>query len=229
VRDDPRAFSPIVSIHDVMPDTLDRVADLLALLERYGVGPVDLLVVPGLDWRPEQIGQLRRWHEAGHRLAGHGWCHKAACVRGVRHRLHSLLISRGVAEHLALDADGIADLIGRCHAWFGAHDLQDPSLYVPPAWAMGAIPRDRLATLPFERYEVFTGLIEAASGCWRPVPMIGFEADTVFRAGPVRVWNVLNREHARFWRTPLRVAIHPHDLSHRLAGPLRRMIEAGLA
>jgi len=212
-----------------MPDTLDRVADLLSLLERYGAGSVDLLVVPGLEWRPEQIGQLRQWHEAGHRLAGHGWRHKAARVRGVRHRLHSLLISRDVAEHLDLDADGIAALIGRCHAWFGVHDLPTPSLYVPPAWAMGAIPRDRLAALPFERYEVLTGLIEAASGRWQPVPMIGFEADTVFRAGPVRLWNVLNREHARFWRTPLRVAIHPHDLSHRLAGPLRRMIETGFA
>jgi hypothetical protein len=40
----------------------------------------------------------------------------------------------------------------------------------------------------------------------------------------VRVWNALNREHARFWRTPLRIAIHPHDLSLRLAEPLRRMV-----
>ncbi|KAA5606669.1 DUF2334 domain-containing protein [Roseospira marina] len=223
------SLRPIVSLHDVMPDRLDPVADLLALLERHGAGPVDLLVVPGLDWRPAQIDTLRRWQRAGHRLAGHGWCHRAAHVRGLGHRLHSLLISRDVAEHLALDTDGIADLIARCHAWFGAHDLPDPALYVPPAWALGRVPRDRLAALPFESYEVFTGRIEARTGRLTLVPMVGFEADTVVRVGPVRIWNALNHGHARFWGTPLRVAIHPHDLSHRLAGHLRRRIETGFA
>lgn len=216
---------PIVSVHDVMPETMDNVADLLSLLTGHdGIGPVDLLVVPGLDWRADQIERLRDWSRSGHRLAGHGWTHRISRIRGPWHRLHSLLISRDVAEHLATDADGIADLVSRCHAWFGDNDLPAPELYVPPAWALGAIPRHRLSTLPFDRYEVFTGLIDAASGRWRPVPMIGFEADTIWRVGPVRLWNALNHGHARFWRTPLRVAIHPHDLSYRLAGDLRRVI-----
>ncbi|MQX35380.1 polysaccharide deacetylase family protein [Roseospira navarrensis] len=223
-----RAAFPILSIHDVMPGTLEPVGDLLAVLDRHGAGPVDLLVVPGLDWRPDQIRTLQGWADAGHRLAGHGWRHRVDRVRGLKHRLHSLLLSRDVAEHLALDADGIADLIDRCHAWFGAHDLPVSDLYVPPAWALGAIPRRDLAALPFARYEVFTGFIDGRSGRWHPVPMIGFEADTVWRAGPVRVWNTLNREHARFCRTPLRVAIHPHDLSYRLGGTLRRLIETGV-
>ncbi|MBB4284746.1 polysaccharide deacetylase family protein [Roseospira goensis] len=214
----------LVSIHDVMPATLPQVATLLDLLDRAGAGPVDLLVVPGLDWPASDLATLRDWSRAGHRLAGHGWRHRADRIRGPWHRLHSLLISRDVAEHLALDGDGIADLIARCHAWFAAHDLPAPRLYVPPAWALGAIPRDRLATLPFARYEVFTGLIDAATGRWRPVPMVGFEADTVARVWPVRLWNALNRGHARAWRTPLRIAIHPHDLSYRLGDDLRRTI-----
>lgn len=219
-------YMPLISVHDVMPATLDPVAAVLDLLARTGAGPVDLLVVPGLDWRADQIRRLQHWVAAGHRLAGHGWCHRAQSVRGLRHRLHSRLISRGVAEHLALDADDIAALIERCHAWFGAHDLPDPDLYVPPAWALGPIPRARLAALPFRRYETLTGFIAAESGRWQPVPMVGFEADTLWRAGGVRVWNALNREHARFWRTPLRIAIHPHDLSHRLAESLRRTVKA---
>lgn len=220
----PGAARAIVSIHDVMPGTLPQVAELLAFLDRHGAGPVDLLVVPGLDWRPDQIARLRDWSRAGHRLAGHGWTHRTPRIRGLGHRLHSLLISRDVAEHLALDADGIAALMTRCHAWFEAHDLPAPALYVPPAWALGALPRRRLASLPFARCEVFTGLIEAASGRRHPVPMVGFEVDTVWRVGPVRVWNALNAGHARFWRTPLRVAIHPFDLSYRLADDLRRLI-----
>jgi len=214
----------VVSIHDVMPGSMDRVAEMLALLDGHGVGGVDLLVVPGLDWRPDQIARLQAWAKAGHRLAGHGWTHKAPRINGPWHRLHSLLISRDVAEHLALDADGIADLVTRCHAWFSAHDLPSPELYVPPAWALGAIPRARLRALPFRRYEVFSGLIDADSGRWRLVPMVGFEADTLVRVGPVRVWNAMNLGHAAFWKTPLRVAIHPHDLSYRLAGDLRRLI-----
>jgi predicted deacetylase len=223
-----RASPVLLSIHDVMPSTLPQVSALLDLLAQTGAGPADLLVVPGLDWRPDQIETLAAWHRAGHRLAGHGWCHRARHIRGWRHRLHSVLISRDVAEHLALDRTGIADLIRRCHGWFEAHDLPSPSLYVPPAWAMGGMSRRDLAALPFDRYEVLTGLLErdddGPTVRWRPVPMIGFEADTPWRAAPVRLWNVLNRGHAAFWRTPLRVAIHPHDLSLALGGALRRTL-----
>ena len=224
----PEPPASIVSIHDVMPETLPRVAELLALLDQAGAGAVDLLVVPGLGWAESEIETLAGWQRHGHRLAGHGWCHRAAHVRGWRHRLHSLLVSRDVAEHLALDADGIAALVSRCHAWFAAHDLAAPDLYVPPAWALGPISHARLSALPFARYEVLTGLIErrgeAGAWRWRPLPMIGFEADTLWRAGPVWTWNALNAWHARAWRTPLRIAIHPHDLSLRLGGALRRTI-----
>lgn len=224
----PERPAPVVSIHDVMPSTLPQVATLLALLQDAGAGAVDLLVVPGHDWQSDQIETLADWHRAGHRLAGHGWSHKAACIRGWRHRLHSLLISRDVAEHMALDAEGIGDLVARCHAWFGDHGLPAPTLYVPPAWAMGGLPRRRLSALPFDRYEVLTGWLERPRADdvwrWRPVPMIGFEADTTWRAGPVRLWNALNAGHAWAWRTPLRIAIHPHDLSLRLGGRLRRTI-----
>lgn len=36
----------LVSIHDLMPETLEPVDELLALLARYRVAPVTLLVVP---------------------------------------------------------------------------------------------------------------------------------------------------------------------------------------
>ncbi len=214
----------VVSIHDVMPDTLSRVEGLLDLLDNHGLGPVDLLVVPGLDWHPAQIDRLRAWQGTGHRLAGHGWRHKVDHVRGWKHRVHSLLVSRDVAEHLALDADGIAALIRRCHGWFGAHDLVVSDLYVPPAWAMGAIPRARLKDLPFRRHEVFGGILDARTGRLRPSPMMGFEADTGGRVWPVRLFNAVNRAWVAAGGGPLRVGIHPYDLEYRLAGDLRRVI-----
>lgn len=214
------AVRALVSVHDVMPETLDPVARLLDLLDTEGVRPVTLLVVPGHDWQAAQIDQLRQWLARGHELAGHGWLHRVERPRGLYHRLHARFISRNVAEHLALDATGIAALIARNHAWFANHDLPAPSLYVPPAWAMGAIARRDLAALPFAHHEYLGGVLSARSGRFLPIPMLGYEADTPARAPIIRLWNHFNRQraHANGW---LRIGIHPLDLNLHLAEDLR--------
>ncbi|MCF1184941.1 polysaccharide deacetylase family protein [Marichromatium gracile] len=211
----------LVSVHDVMPETLPRVERLLALLEAERVYPVTLLVVPGGAWDRTALARLRQWQQRGHELAGHGWHHRVGRYGGWYHRLHARLISRDVAEHLALDAEGIGALISRCHAWFGDQGLDAPELYVPPAWAMGRIARSALAELPFERYEYLSGVLSAESGLFAPVPMLGYEADTAARARAVRLWNRINRSRARA-RGWLRIGIHPQDLELRLAESLRQ-------
>ena len=179
----------LVSVHDVMPDTLERVQRILDLCARVNPGPITLLVVPGRHWDSAQIDRLRGWQAAGHRLAGHGWLHRVERFGGLYHRIHGALISRRVAEHLALDRTDIARLIRRCHAWFESQGLAPPDLYVPPAWAMGAIKPADLAALPFPRYEVLTGVRDAANGQLLPLPMLGYEADTPARALAIRLWN----------------------------------------
>ncbi len=57
--------------------------------------------------------------------------------RSAYHRLHAALISRDVAEHLSRPAHELVALVHRCHGWFAAHGLPAPTLYVPPAWALG--------------------------------------------------------------------------------------------
>ncbi len=215
------AVRVLVSVHDVMPETLPRVERILDLLESEGVGAITLLVVPGAGWTSTDITSLRAYQKRGHELAGHGWRHRVDRIAGIRHRLHAGFISRNVAEHLALDAEGISGLIARCHAWFLDQKLEPPSLYVPPAWAMGRIERSRLAELPFLRYELFSGILSAQTGRFYPIPMLGYEADTALRAPLLRLWNGLNRRRsARVgW---LRMGIHPYDLDLRLAGDLRR-------
>jgi hypothetical protein len=104
----------LISVHDVMPETLAEVRDIVGRLERRGRGPATLLVVPGRDWTAAQVDELRRWRDRGHELAGHGWVHRAPHIRGLWHRLHSLTVSRGVAEHLSYDGRGVAELIKRC-------------------------------------------------------------------------------------------------------------------
>ena len=213
-----------ISIHDVMPTTLGEVADILGVLEAEAAGPVQLLVVPGLPWTGEGIDQLRAWQLAGHELVGHGWQHRVDQINGLSHRLHSLFLSRNVAEHLALDEDGIADLIARCHAWFATNDLAAPDYYVPPAWAMGRISRGRLAQLPFRRYEVFSGVIDGESGRLDYSPLAGFEADTLLRAAVLKVWNGSNVILSGTLHRPLRISIHPFDLTYALSNDLKQLV-----
>lgn len=211
----------LVSVHDVMPETLPQVERILALLDDEGVAPVTLLVVPGAGWSSEGIEQLRGFQARGCELAGHGWIHRVDRITGLAHRMHSRFISRNVAEHLALDRVGIQDLIARCHAWFVEQGLGAPSLYCPPAWAMGPIPRAALASLPFTRHELFGGILSAQTGRMHPVPLTGYEADTALRTVVIRAWNRLSRRHAARggW---IRIGIHPHDLELRLSEDLRR-------
>lgn len=209
----------LISVHDVMPETLPQVARILTLLERTTIAPITLLVVPGRDWTLAQLQTLRECSARGHELAGHGWHHHIERPRGIYHHLHARFISRNVAEHLALNAGGIAELIARNHAWFAAQELPSPALYVPPAWAMGAIPRCDLADLPFTHHEYLGGVLSARSGCFQPIPMLGYEADTPLRAAAIRLWNRYNRQRAHLhgW---LRIGIHPRDLDLHLAEDL---------
>lgn len=214
----------LVSIHDVMPDTIGVVRGIMDQLDNYGISPVTLLVVPGKSWSESDLAWLRTRQKRGDRLAGHGWIHRAGAPRGLFDRLHRRFFSRGVAEHLPLSADGISALIEKCHGWFAAQDLATPDLYVPPAWAMGSISREQLRQLPFRNYETLAGVYDATTDRFTAVPLVGFEADTAFRAITLRLSNVFNQVAAK-WHGQLRVAIHPYDPQLRLRADLARMLE----
>ncbi len=216
----------LVSIHDVMPATLEQTETILDELRRNSIDKVTLLVVPDTGWDAPGLAKLRSFVDAGAELAGHGWRHKVEAIRSLKHRLHSLALSRDVAEHLALDAPGIAALIRRCYEWFEVNGLPRPGLYVPPAWALGPIPREMLDELPFARYETFAGTYCCQSGRFFPSAMVGFEADTLLRSIVVRSWNALNLLLAGQHR-PVRLGIHPGDMELRLAGSLRRLLRQG--
>ena len=214
----------LVSIHDVMPATLDRCLRLIEFLDGQGVNPVTLLVVPGLPWSDSQLATLKSLQAGGRVLAGHGWRHEADTIRGPYHRLHSLLLSRRAAEHLSLTPAEIRTLIGRCFAWFGEHDLASPTLYVPPAWALGRIGQDALTQLPFRYYEVLTGVLNV-DGRLRRLPLTGYEADTRLRAMTLAPWNACNARYARRSGNPLRIGLHPYDDELQLRGQLRAQIQ----
>lgn len=218
---DSAPLQALVSVHDLMPQTMPAVRKTLTLLERHNLAPVTLLVVPGRSWNRVGIADLRQLQRDGYRLAGHGWLHHAERLGGLYHRLHSLLLSRCVAEHLALDESGIIALIQRCHAWFGDHGLESPTLYVPPAWAMGTVASERLrGECEFKLYEIFDGVIDAGTGRTRPLPLLGYEADDALRGLFLRYWNQWNRHRAARKGRPIRIGLHPFDIDYRLVAQL---------
>jgi hypothetical protein len=220
------AAQALVSVHDLMPETMPAVRRTLKLLERHRITPVTLLVVPGRDWDRDAIAELRQLQRDGYRLAGHGWQHHAERLGGLYHRLHSLFLSRRVAEHLALDEDGIIALIQRCHAWFADNGLDTPALYVPPAWAIGRVSLPRLhRRCAFALYERFDGVIDVAAGRSLRLPLLGYEADNALRAPILSAWNHWNRWRAARSGRPIRIGIHPHDIDLRLGHELERDLD----
>ena len=212
----------LISIHDVMPETLQRVRSILAELPETCHKHLLMLVVPGRRWSPIDIEQLHYWQAQGYILAGHGWLHEAEHIHSIYHRAHARLISRNAAEHLALDRAELVDLLHRNHAWFRDQDLCSPDYYVPPAWAMGALSTEDLIQAPFRFYENIGGIYDSATRQFHTLPLAGFEADSAWRRSSLGVWNQLNVWMAGPTR-PLRIAIHPDDPQLRLAQQLNKL------
>lgn len=223
----PTASCALVSIHDLMPETITPVGELIEICRQHGLSKLTLLVVPGRNWQAADLSQLRAWVAQGHELAGHGWAHRCRSIRGWRHQLHSRLLSRDVAEHLALSGDEIVELWRACFDWFAAQNLTPPTLYVPPAWALGNVRADQLKRSPFPIIETTSGLLWTATGRRQQVPLVGFEADTVFRGLALGGWNRLVRSLASTSTRPLRIAIHPHDHRLRMRADLDRTLSLG--
>lgn len=212
-------LSLLPSIHDVMPDSLDRVEHLARRLRQSGLPPAPLLVVPGAGWDDATLDRLRRLADLGHPLAGHGWCHRIEGYRNLYHRLHAAMLSRDAGEHLCLDRSGVLALIRRCRDWFDQRNLPAPDTYVPPAWAMGPVtPRD-LHGLGFRHFEYLTGVYDCERQSLQRLPVLGFEADTRLRRALLRASNGLNLLAGKH-SGRARLAIHPGDEQLLLATDL---------
>ncbi|HYM14901.1 MAG TPA: DUF2334 domain-containing protein, partial [Dehalococcoidia bacterium] len=108
--------------------------------------------------------------------------------------------------------------------WFADAGLAAPQLYVPPAWALGALRSESLPAPPFRWIETLTGIHDLRARRFHVLPLAGFEADNGFRGVALRASNGASAAFARISGRPLRVAVHPHDLDLRLAGDLRRLL-----
>lgn len=219
----------IVSIHDVMPNTLGRVLMLLEKMQHLENRYITLLIVPGLEWSREHLDTLHRLEEEQYTFAGHGWKHKTNHISGFYHRLHSALISRNAAEHLSLSREEINRLMEDCYQWFKTNSFTPPDMYVPPAWAMGNISKEDLNSAPFRYFENTSGFMDSKSGKQLTLPLVGFEADNAIRRVSLAFWNGMNVILGSEKR-PVRVSVHPYDaelmLQNSLGNTLKRVTRA---
>ncbi len=212
-----------LSIHDVAPHSLEQTQRLLDTCSAQGIEQLMLLVIPGLDWSDRDLEQLHAWVRQGHLLAGHGWLHRIERIRNLGHRLHSLLLSRDVAEHLERPPEELPAFMLQNYDWFARQELPSPRHYVPPAWALGRISAQALEQLPFQSVEATTGIYFRGSG-WKRMPVTGYEADTALRQMLLRMSNAL----AWFLsspKRPLRISLHPYDLDLRLQSDILQHLD----
>ena len=214
----------IWSLHDVCPNSFHLAETIVRRLSAAGVHPLCILVIPSGDWAPGQLDTLRQWERDGHTLAGHGWSHRSPPPRTVHHRLHSAFFSRDAAEHLGRTNAEVYEIIELGSQWFRAAGLTAPTLYVPPAWAIGEFPLRAFSETPYRWVETLTGIYSVRANRFTRLPLVGFEADTPFRALALRVLNRLNRLIASATGRPMRVAIHPRDFELLLADDLARIV-----
>lgn len=228
-------MNTLVSLHDVSPRHEDAVVRILDFLDRRGVPPVPLLVVPDfhgswpLDAHPGFVERLHRWHERGHELVLHGYWHREAPdarpTASLGDRLKRAFLTGGEGEFLALDAKAAGERIDAGIAmWERAGLPGRPTGFVPPAWlrndALDAVLRER----GFLWTEDHHG-IRFADGTRIPSPVISWASRDAFRRVASRL---VCPSLERIWRgsETLRIALHPHDFDWPA---LERSIDAVLA
>lgn len=204
----------LLSIHDVWPKTLPQVEELIVLIRQHHPdAPIGLLVSVDAEWNEASISKLHALSEdPGLFLCGHGGTHRAPETKTLYHKIHSALISRNAAEHLSRPVEDLIQLVQHCYKWFGENGFESPSLYVPPAWAMGKLKKKHWNALPFRYYETLFGIYDREGKTFYPLGVKGYEADTAWRSFALRASNGVN-QNLPF---PLRIAIHPNDPYLRL-------------
>lgn len=206
----------LISIHDVMPSNINKIETILKTLQKnHNINYVTLLIVPGLKWTELQLNQLKNLSKQGHELAGHGWIHKVSEIKTIYHKLHSLILSRDVAEHLSLSKKDCINLVENCFNWFDKNFLPTPQLYVPPSWAIGKLNKKDFNNSNFSMFETLKGIY--FNNNFLSLPLLGYEVDTTLRKIAVLFSNFLNKKISTIFKKPIRLSIHPNDLELLLA------------
>ena len=220
----------LVSLHDVTPAHLPRLREIVAFLDRIGVGPrFAMLVVPDFwsRWPLRDHRAFRDWLRLqaarGVEIILHGYTHRDEA----RHhhpwrRWQARWLTAGEGEFLGL---GLREAESRLKA---GRTLLEEVLgnpvdgFVAPAWLYSPSSREALARADF-------AIAEGRWSVWSPRsgrtlvrgPVVAYAGRTRGRLIASMLWSRLAETLLAPCRV-LRFAIHPHDFDHP---PLKREIE----
>lgn len=215
-----KKLSLCVSLHDVSPATWPACARLLRLLDRLGVGPVTLLLVP--DYH--HTGSLA--HDAdfckaidqrlylGDEVALHGFYHldDGERPRSLGGWLRRRLMTAGEGEFSMLPS---AQARQRLESGLSTLQANGWPVYgfVAPAWQLGKEAQDALTEYPF----IYT---TTRTDVWRlpywdryPSTSLVYSVRSQLRRRLSWYWNGYLSERLRDHEL-LRISLHPADASH---------------
>jgi predicted deacetylase len=204
-----------IRLHDVSPLTWDACAEWIDLCSSLRLPPPDLLVVPRHEGGPADRGaglpkdfvkKLLKLKEQGHALWVHGWTHRADVDE---------------AEFAGMDSVVVADRARRALLDWKDAGLPKPEGFCPPCWKMTNDAVAALFKLGFPEVDLRLGVAKPGEMKWSPV-LSSWGGESAW----ARVWNrSLSLQRRLFKPFPVRVALHPQDLT----GSARRPMENVLA
>jgi predicted deacetylase len=229
----------LVTIHDVTPRFASEVETLLAFCERADIRPA-LLVVPDyhgnwpIERYPDFCARLRELQSCGHEIYLHGYYHQSAredpdavglpsrgaianalrtLTKPARARYAQRWVSAGEAEFSDISPELAARKLN-----LGRNQLESIGLrldgFVAPAWSMSHAILPLLANhgLHFteDHFRIYDPVIERS----RLTLLINYATRTLTRLAVTAAFARAGRVAAPL--LPVRVALHPADLTSRL-------------
>lgn len=208
----------VVAVHDVSPETLVETRFLLGALDRMGIRPRVLKVIPEhlLDCAP--LGDLlRAEQDMGSEIVQHGFSHRqAGPLRGpLQRRLRAALFAGNAAEFLSLSAEETASRLAD-----GREILLGAGLRVTgfcaPGWLAATDLHPILRQAGFLYDVLMTGVVDLASSRRIWTDWIGYMGASSMQERLVGIADAINRAAAPLF-TALKVFIHPQGASQSVA------------
>lgn len=187
-----------MSVHDLAPPFTGELRQLLAALDRIGVRPRVLKVVPRWGggpsiWEAPDLAQLLRAEvEGGSEVVLHGYTHRVAGPLGGSPlgQLRGRLFAGEAAEFLSLDAAEARQRLEEGRALLRAGGL-DPQGFCAPGWLARRELRSTLRQLGFRYYVGLSTLHDLRDGRrWR-MPWAGYMGAAPWHECLVRVGSAL--------------------------------------
>ena len=209
-----------IALHDVAPQTWPACARVLAMLERLGMPPVTLLVVPdfhghgAVDRHWWFVEAIHRRAAHGAEIALHGFTHRddAPPSRTVGERAKRSLLTCGEGEFSALGRDEAGARIERGVSMLERCGWRTHG-FVPPAWLLSDGAKAALRQCALRYYTDHAGFVVLPGGRRIAAPVVTISPRSRVRRVASRAW--LRLSPALFHTASvLRIGLHPADAMH---------------